>query len=139
MLMSKKLHQTLKGIKHNPLHLSLGIITFIVALRISFSNHYFVWPPQFVPFLHNDLIGLVGVIIGLGLIFYVLFNKPNSIANTWLLSLDAGFMTLLAVLGIGHDLFAYPRVSGYLEAFVVVIIFYTARHSNYLEYKHRKN
>lgn len=128
----------LNGIKHNPLHLSLGIITFLIGLRISLSNHYFVWPPEFAPFLHADLIGIAGMIIGIALILYVLINRPNPTANTWILSLDAGFMALLAVLGIGHDLFAYPRVSGYFEAFVVVIIFYTARHSDYSEYKNRK-
>ena len=136
--MSKKLQRTLRGIKHNPLHLSLGIVTFLVGLRISCSSHYFIWPPEFAPLLHNDLIGWAGMIIGIALVIYVLVNKPKSNINTWLLSLDAGFMSLMAVLGIGHDLFAFPRVSGYLEAFAVIIIFYTARHSNYLEYKHRK-
>lgn len=127
--------RAIKGIKHNPLHLSLGIITFLVGLRICISPHYFVWPPEFVPFLHADLIGIAGMAIGIALFLYTVINKPNPTANTWILSLDAGFMALLAVLGIGHDLFAFPRVSGYLEAFVVVIIFYTARHSDYLEYR----
>ena len=138
VLQVKTMKEIIRGIKQNPLHLSLGIITFLVSLRICFSPHYFVWPPEFVPFLHADVIGIVGMIIGIALIVYTVINKPNPTANTWILSLDAGLMALLAVLGIGHDFFAYPRVSGYLEAFVVVIVFYTARHSNYLEYQKRK-
>lgn len=129
---------SLNGIKDNPLHLADGILLTIIGYKLMTAKDYFFWPPNFAWLFNDDVFGFLGFAVGVSLIIYTLRNKPNIDMNTILLSVAAGFSAILATLTLGHDIFAgqYKMgITGYLAAFAVFVIIYTARHSNFKHYK----
>lgn len=131
-------HNSWNGVKDNPLHLAIGILLTIIGYKLMTSKDYFFWPPNIAWFFNDDAFGFLGMAVGIGLILYTLRNKPNIDMNTVLLSVAGGFTAIVAVLALGHDIFAGAHekgITGYLAAGLVFFILYTARHSNYEHYK----
>lgn len=94
--------RVLKNLKLNPLHFILGIMITAMGAVLMFNDTFFYWPPEWQWFFNNDLVDIVVILIGIGLIAFVLMGGKNQIINAVLLSASAVFLTVLTVLQIGH-------------------------------------
>ncbi|TLQ21715.1 hypothetical protein [Lactobacillus helveticus] len=94
--------------RYNLDYLILGCTGLIIGLILAHDRTYFFWPPQIVPYFNSYAVGIIGGIAGLGLIIYGLLDKHNDYIIGLLLSVSAGFASiiffaeLLPVVGIGY-------------------------------------
>lgn len=91
-------------LKLNPLHFILGCMILAMGISLMVNDTFFYWPPQWQWLFNNDLVDCVAIIIGLGLIIFVLLGGQNQIANAILLTFSTFFLTMLVILQLGHVL-----------------------------------
>lgn len=122
----------LHKLKLNPIHLILGTIILSMGIVLLINDSFFYWPPEWQWLFNNDLIDAFAIIVGTGLIAFVIAGGRNQIANAVLLSLSAFFITMLIVLQLGHVLVMhdYIRLLSIIALIGwLLIIQYLATHS----------
>ena len=104
-----------------------------MGLLLWTDHKYFFWPPQYAGLMNDDGFDAVAVAVGLGLIYYAIKNEKSNIAAGMLLSIAAGFTSLVACIQLIHAIFVgqAPMFLGFiLSCFLLAEILYTARTRN---------
>lgn len=117
----------------NPLHAILGSLMIVLGIVLLINDSFFYWPPEWQWFFNNDLVDAFAIITGTGLIAFVLIGGQDQLANAVLLSLSAFFLTVIAVLAVGHSIVfhdAWQLIVAILLIGFLLIIQYLAAHSN---------
>ena len=127
--MKKKVRTLIQRISHDPLHAIIGSDLIITGLILLFHQRYFFWPPypRWIIAVENDsIIGFVGVLAGLGLIWWALEGDKSFNLNRVSLAVASGYYTLLGATEFIHAALA-PDASPHmfttsLSEFVFVLI-----------------
>lgn len=119
-----------------PLHIIVGLDLVVTGLILLTHHHYFFWPPwpAFTTVENNIVIGLSGIVIGLGMIYWAISKEKSIKLNRRLIPTASAYFTLLAVTEILHGFFAplgtpHMYTSGLSELIMVLITLYMARDS----------
>lgn len=105
----------------------------VLGIVLLINDSFFYWPPEWQWFFNNDLVDAFAIITGTGLIAFVLIGGQDQLANAVLLSLSAFFLTVIAVLAVGHYIVfhdAWQLIVAILLIGFLLIIQYLATHSN---------
>ncbi|PWF22408.1 hypothetical protein DF212_03580 [Lactobacillus johnsonii] len=102
--MSKEVEQLWENVKHNPLHLIIGLMLVLSGGFLLICDDFFLWPPEWTSFFNNDLIDAIAIVIGVFYFAYVLAGAKSPLANICLLTSSAFLLTILIVLEIGYVL-----------------------------------
>lgn len=121
----------------SPLHAIVGLDLLATGLILLTNRHYFFWPPwpSWITAAENDiLIGLIGVVAGLGMIYWAISPEKSISLNRKLIPTASAYFTLLAVTELLHGIFAplgtpHMYTSGLSELILVLITLYMARNS----------
>ncbi|MCD5515789.1 hypothetical protein LOB46_04410 [Lactobacillus delbrueckii subsp. lactis] len=100
-------------------------------------HHYFFWPPwpEWITTVENNVVVvLIGVVTGLGMIYWAVSPQKSISLNRKLIPTASAYFTLLAATEILHGLFAplgtpHMYTSGISELIMVLITLYMARNS----------
>lgn len=119
------------------LHTIVGLDLLATGLILLTNRHYFFWPPwpSWITTVENDIvIGLIGVVVGLGMIYWAGSTEKSISLNRKLIPTASAYFTLLAATEILHGLFAplgtpHMYTSGLSELIMVLITLYMARNS----------
>ncbi|MDE1533979.1 hypothetical protein PWM22_01005 [Lactobacillus gasseri] len=125
--------QLLVNLKHNFQIFIIGLACSAMGLLLWTDHKYFFWPPQYAGLMNDDGLDAVAVAVGLGLIYYAIKNEKSNTAAGLLLSIAAGFTSLVACIQLIHAIFAgrAPMGLGFiLSCFLLAEILYTARTRN---------
>lgn len=92
----------------NGLHIIIGIDLLCTGLDLMIQSNYFFWPPFMVGFLNDDVVGFIGVLIGTLFLIYSFagYRTQSRRLNRIMLTSAAIFIAFLAMLNLGHALFA---------------------------------
>nr|DAS87140.1 MAG TPA: hypothetical protein [Caudoviricetes sp.] len=104
-----------------------------MGLLLWTDHKYFFWPPQYAGLMNDDGLDAIAVAVGVGLMYYALKNEENNTLAGILLSVAAGFTSLVACIQLIHAIFAgrAPMGLGFiLSCFLLTEILYTARTRN---------
>lgn len=132
MIIMQELRTLWHNLRLNPLHLILGLMLSIIGIVLLINDSFFYWPPEWQWFFNNDLVDAFAIIVGTGLIAFVISGGRNQIANAVLLALSTFFITLLVILQLGHVLVIhdYSRLLSIIAlAGWLLVIQYLATHS----------
>ena len=132
MIIMQELRTLWHNLKLNPLHLILGSIISVMGIVLLVNDSFFYWPPEWQWFFNNDLVDAFAIIVGTGLIAFVISGGRNQIANAVLLALSTFFITMLVILQLGHVLVIhdYSRLLSIIAlAGWLLVIQYLATHS----------
>ena len=121
----------------SPLHSIVGLDLLVTGLILLTHRRYFFWPPwpAWVTTAENDIVvGLIGVVIGLGMIYWAVSTEKSIRLNRRLIPTASAYFTLLAATEILHGIFAplgtpHMYTSGLSELIMVLITLYMARDS----------
>lgn len=119
------------------LHIIVGLDLLATGLILLTNRHYFFWPPwpSWITTVENDIvIGLIGVVVGLGMIYWAGSTEKSISLNRKLIPTASAYFTLLAATEVLHGLFAplgtpHMYTSGLSELIMVLITLYMARNS----------
>lgn len=132
-----KTKKAVKNLLSSPLHAIVGLDLLVTGLILLTNRRYFFWPPwpAWVTNVENDiLIGLIGVIAGLGMIYWAIGTEKSISLNRRLIPTATAYFTLLAVTEFLHGFFAplgtpHMYTSGLSELIMTLITLYMARNS----------
>lgn len=122
--------------KH-PLHVIVGLDLIVTGLILMANDRYFFWPPHpeiIIDILNDDLVGAIGMLTGIGLIWWA-YSKVKSVkANRWLITIATGYYMLLSMTEFAHALFAsqgepHMYVSSIGELAMALVTLYMAKQS----------
>ena len=122
--------------KH-PLHVIVGLDLVVTGLILLMHHKYFFWPPWPVWITtveNNVVVGLIGLVVGLGMIYWAVSPQKSISLNRKLIPTASAYFTLLAATEILHGLFAplgtpHMYTSGLSELIMTLITLYMARNS----------
>lgn len=132
-----KTKKAVASLLSDPLHAIVGLDLAVTGLILLTNRHYFFWPPwpSWITAAENDiLIGLIGVVAGLGMIYWAISAEKSISLNRKLIPTASAYFTLLAATEILHGLFAslgtpHMYTSGLSELIMTLITLYMARNS----------
>lgn len=135
--MSTKSKRAVASLLSSPLHAIVGLDLLTTGLIMLTNRHYFFWPPwpSWITAAENDiLIGLIGVVAGLGMIYWAISAEKSIRLNRKLIPTASAYFTLLAATEILHGLFAplgtpHMYTSGLSELIMALITLNMARNS----------
>lgn len=121
----------------SPLHSIVGLDLLVTGLILLTHRRYFFWPPwpAWVTTAENDIVvGLIGVVIGLGMIYWAISPQKSISLNRKLIPTASAYFTLLAVTEFLHGFFAplgtpHMYTSGLSELIMTLITLHMARNS----------
>lgn len=119
MITVQELQLIKRRISINPLHFVLGLLMLTIGLVLIDHDAFFLWPPGWQRFFNDDLVDVIAIATGLGLISFVLVGGKSQLANAILLSTTAFYLTMLLVLQTGHVLVVHD--TGRLLSVVLLI------------------
>lgn len=94
---------------NSPLHAIVGIDLLATGLILLTHRHYFFWPPwpEWITAVENNIVvGLIGVVTGLGMIYWAVSTEKSIKLNQVLIPTASAYFTLLAVTEFLHGFFA---------------------------------
>lgn len=121
----------------SPLHLIVGLDLIATGLILMNNDRYFFWPPhpEFITaVLNDDVVGAIGTLTGLGLIWWA-YSKVKSVkADHWLITIATGYYTILSMTEFSHALFSpagepHMFMSGIGELVMALVTLYMAKQS----------
>lgn len=130
--MKQELSLVRDRLKLNPLHLILGFIVIAMGIVLLVDDSFFYWPPEWQWLFNNDLVDAIAIMIGTGLIAFVVCGGKNQVANAVLLAFSAFFITMIVVLQLGHVLVIHDYSKLLLIISLIgwlLVIQYLATHS----------
>lgn len=121
----------------SPLHAIVGLDMLAIGLILLTNRRYFFWPqwPAWITSVENNVVvGLIGVVTGLGMIYWAISPEKSISLNRKLIPTASAYFTLLAVTEIIHGLFSplgtpHMYTTGLSELILVLITLYMARTS----------
>ena len=134
MTKSKKV---VTNLLNDPLHAIVGLDLVVTGLILILHRHYFFWPPWplWINTVENSIVvGLIGMVIGLCMIYWAISSQKSISLNRKLIPTGSAYFTLLAATEILHGFFAplgtpHMYTSGLSELIMVLITLYMARDS----------
>lgn len=123
--------------RRHPLHLIVGLDLIVTGLVLITNNRYFFWPPHpkiITDILNDDIVGAIGTLTGIGLIWWA-YSKVKSVkVDHWLITIATGYYTILSMTEFGHAFFAqagepHMFTSGIGELVLVLVTLYMAKQS----------
>lgn len=135
--MSTKSKRAVASLLNSPLHAIVGLDLLVTGLILLTHRHYFFWPPRpsWITAAENDiLIGLIGVVAGLGMIYWAISPEKSISLNRKLIPTATAYFTLLAVTEIMHGVFSplgtpHMFTSGLSELIMTLVTLHMARNS----------
>ena len=123
--------------RRHPLHMIVGLDLIVTGLILISNDRYFFWPPHpeiITDILNDDMVGAIGALTGIGLIWWA-YSKVKSVkADHWLITTATGYYMLLSMTEFAHAIFAragepHMCVSGIGELAMALITLYMAKQS----------
>ena len=71
-------------LQNSPLHAIVGLDLLVTGLILLTHHHYFFWPPWpawIISVENNVMVGLIGVVIGLGMIYWAVSPQKSISLN----------------------------------------------------------
>ncbi|MBT8815612.1 hypothetical protein BTH98_01845 [Lactobacillus delbrueckii subsp. bulgaricus] len=132
-----QLKKAVASLLSSPLHAIVGLDLLVTGMILLTNRHYFFWPPwpAWVTEAENDIaVGLIGVVVGLGMIYWAVSTKKSISLNQILIPTASAYFTLLAVTEFLHGFFAplgtpHMYTSALSELIMTFITLYMARTS----------
>lgn len=121
----------------DPLHAIVGLDLVVTGLILLTNRHYFFWPPwpEWITAVENNVVvGLIGIVTGLGMIYWAISPEKSISLNRKLIPTASAYFTLLAATELLHGIFAplgtpHMYTSALSELVMVMITLYMARNS----------
>ena len=121
----------------NPLHAIVGFDLMATGLILLANRRYFFWPPwpAWITAVENNIVvGLIGVVAGLGMIYWAISTEKSISLNRKLIPTASAYYALLATTELLHGFFAplgtpHMYTSGLSEFVMMLITLYMARDS----------
>ncbi|MDA3785007.1 hypothetical protein [Lactobacillus delbrueckii] len=104
-----RLKKAVANLLNSPLHAIVGLDLLVTGLILLTHRRYFFWPPwpAWVMEAENGIaVGLIGVVVGLGMIYWALSPQKSISLNRKLIPTASAYFTLLAVTEFLHGFFA---------------------------------
>lgn len=83
-----KTKKAVANLLSSPLHAIVGLDLMVTGLILLMHHKYFFWPPWpeiIIDILNDDLVGAIGMLTGIGLIWWA-YSKVKSVkADHWLI------------------------------------------------------
>ena len=122
--------------KH-PLHVIVGMDLIVTGLILMTNDRYFFWPPRpeiITAFLNDDVVGVLGALTGIGLIWWAYSRVKSVKVDHWLITIATSYYTILSMTEFSHALFAsqgepHMLVSGTGELVMALLTLYMAKQS----------
>lgn len=122
--------------KH-PLHVIVGLDLIATSLILMSNDRYFFWPPQpeiITAFLNDDVVGALGALTGIGMIWWACAKVKSVKVDHWLITIATGYYMLLCMTEFAHAIFAragepHMFVSGIGELAMALVTLYMAKQS----------
>lgn len=96
----------MKQIKDNLIqkswHVILGLDLLMIGFNLVLDNGYFLFPPFMIPIMNDDLVGMIGIGIGVGLLVWSGQGGWNVHVNRWLLVGACTFLTCITCFELMH-------------------------------------
>lgn len=132
-----KLKKAAANLLSNPLHAIVGFDLMATGLILLTNRHYFFWPPwpEWITAVENNIVvGLIGVVTGLGMIYWAVSSNKSIKLNQMLIPTASAYFTLLGATELLHGFFAplgtpHMYTSGLSELIMTLITLYMARNS----------
>lgn len=129
--------KSLKRLLTDPLHAIVGLDLMATGLILLTNRRYFFWPPwpAWITAVENNIVvGLIGVVTGLGMIYWATSAKKSISLNRKLIPTASAYFTLLAATELLHGVFApmgtpHMYTSALSELVMTLITLYMARNS----------
>ena len=103
-----KFKKAVTNLPNSPLQAIVGLDLLTTGLILLTNRHYFFWPPWpvWITAVENNIvIGLIGVVVGLGPIYWAVNTEKSIKLNQVLIPTAAAYFTLLAVTEFLHGFF----------------------------------
>ncbi|MCD5445449.1 hypothetical protein [Lactobacillus delbrueckii] len=119
------------------MHFIVGLDLIVIGLTLMANNRYFFWPPHpkiITDILNDDLVGAIGMLTGIGLIWWA-YSKAKSVkADHRLITTATGYYTILSMTEFSHALFSplgepHTLMSGIGELVMALVTLYMAKQS----------
>ncbi len=135
--MMTKSKKVVANLLSSPLHMIVGFDLLVTGLILLTNRHYFFWPPwpAWVTAVENNIVvGLIGVVVGLGMIYWAISTDKSISLNQVLVPTASAYFTLLAVTEFLHGFFSpfgtpHMYTSSLSELIIVLITLYMAKTS----------
>ena len=132
-----RLKKAVANLLSSPLHAIVGLDLLTTGLILLTNRRYFFWPPwpAWITAVENNMVvGLIGVVAGLGMIYWATSSKKSISLNRKLIPTASAYFTLLAATELLHGFFAplgtpHMYTSGLSELIMALITLYMARNS----------
>ena len=115
----------------------VGLDLIATGLILINDDRYFFWPPHpkiIMAILNDDIVGAIGTLAGLGLIWWACSKVKSVKANHWLITMATGYYTILSMTEFSHALFSpmgepHMLISGMGELVMALVTLYMAKQS----------
>lgn len=132
-----RLKKAVANLLNSPLHAILGLDLLATGMILFTHHHYFFWPPwpEWITTVENNVVvGLIGIVTGLAMIYWAISSKKSISLNRKLIPTASAYFTLLAATELLHGVFAplgtpHMYTSGLSELIMTLITLYMAKTS----------
>lgn len=132
-----KLKKTASRLLTDPLHAIVGLDLMATGLILLTNRRYFFWPPwpAWITAVENNIVvGLIGIVTGLGMIYWAMSTEKSISLNRKLIPTASAYFTLLAATELLHGIFSplgtpHMYTSALSELVMTLITLYMARNS----------
>lgn len=119
------------------LHTIVGLDLLATGLILLTHHHYFFWPPwpAWITLIENNVVvGLIGVVTGLGMIYCAISPEKSSSLNSKLIATASAYFTLLGMTELMYAIFApagtpHMFMTGLSEFVMLLLTLYMAKAS----------
>ncbi|MCT2877524.1 hypothetical protein EFM17_08330 [Lactobacillus delbrueckii] len=132
-----RLKKAAVNLLNNSLHAIVGFDLVVTGLILLLHRHYFFWPPwpEWITAVENNIVfGLIGIVTGLGMIYWAISPEKSIRLDRKLIPTASAYFTLLAATELLHGVFAplgtpHMYTSALSELVMTLITLYMARNS----------
>ncbi len=119
------------------LHTIVGLDLLATGLILLTHHHYFFWPPwpAWITLIENNVVvGLIGVVTGLVMIYWAISPEKSSSLNRKLIATASAYFTLLGMTELMYAIFApagtpHMFMTGLSEFVMLLLTLYMAKAS----------
>lgn len=124
-------------LQNSPFHAIVGLDLLATGLLLLTHHHYFFWPPWpawITTAENNVVVGLIGVVTGLGMIYWAISPEKSISLNRKLIATASAYFTLLGMTELMHAIFApagtpHMFMAGLSEFVMLLLTLYMAKAS----------
>lgn len=132
-----RLKKAVANLLSSPFHAIVGLDLLATGLLLLTHHHYFFWPPWpawITTAENNVVVGLIGVVTGLGMIYWAISPEKSISLNRKLIATASAYFTLLGMTELMHAIFApagtpHMFMAGLSEFVMLLLTLYMAKAS----------